>query len=88
MLVRDMESITLHSAAQRVIGYLTRLEDDAGQARITLPAQKSLVASRLDLTPEFFSRILHELTEAGLIRVEGRGIEVLDPEGLRRYGQA
>ena len=88
MLMSDMEAITLHSAAQRVIGYLARLEDDAGGGCATLPAQKSLVASRLNLTPEYFSRILHELADAGLVRVDGRDIEILDPEGLRRFGQA
>jgi CRP/FNR family transcriptional regulator, dissimilatory nitrate respiration regulator len=88
MLVKDMESYTLHSAAQRVIGFLTRLEDEAQGSRITLPAQKSLVASRLNLTPEYFSRILHDLAEASLVRIEGREIEILDPEGLRRFGQS
>ena len=82
MLVKDMESMTLHSATQRVIGYLTRLDDEGGAGRVTLPAQKNLVASRLNLTPEYFSRILHELAEEGLIRVDGRAIEILDAEGL------
>lgn len=88
MLVKDLEAYTLHSAAQRVIGFLTRLEDEAQAPRVTLPAQKSLVASRLNLTPEYFSRILHDLADAGLVKVEGRDIEILDPEGLRRFGQA
>jgi len=82
MLMKDMEAMTLHSATQRVIGYLTRLDDDAGDGRVTLPAQKNLVASRLNLTPEYFSRILHELSDEGLIRVDGRAIEILDPRAL------
>ena len=82
MLMKDMEAMTLHSATQRVIGYLTRLDDEAGDGRVTLPAQKNLVASRLNLTPEYFSRILHELSEEGLIRVDGRSIEILDPGAL------
>lgn len=86
MLVKDVEALTLHSATQRVIGYLARLEDDGGGGRATLPAQKSLVASRLNLTPEYFSRILHELAGEGLVRVEGREIEILDPGRLRAYG--
>lgn len=86
MLVKDVEALTLHSATQRVIGYLARLEDDGGAGRATLPAQKSLVASRLNLTPEYFSRILHELAAEGLVRVEGRDIEILDPERLRAFG--
>lgn len=82
MLVKDVEAMTLRSATERVIGYLTRLDDDGGQGRVTLPAQKNLVASRLNLTPEYFSRILHELSTEGLIRVDGREIEILDPERL------
>jgi len=34
---------------------------------VTLPAAKAEIASRLNLTPEHFSRILHELLEAGLL---------------------
>jgi len=86
MLVKDVEALTVHSATQRVIGYLARLQDEAGAGRITLPAQKSLVASRLNLTPEYFSRILHELEDDGIIRIEGRDIEILDAERLKEYG--
>ncbi len=86
MLVKDMEAYTLHSAAQRVIGYLTRLEDETQALEVTLPAQKTLVASRLNLTPEYFSRILHDLAAAELIRIDGRTITIVDPEGLRALG--
>lgn len=86
MLVKDVEAMTLHSATQRVIGYLARLEDEGGPGRVTLPAQKSLIASRLNLTPEYFSRILHDLAAEGLIRIDGRDIAILDPEALRAFG--
>lgn len=85
MLVKDVEALTLHSATQRVIGYLARLDGDGG--RVTLPAQKALVASRLNLTPEYFSRILHELQDAGLIRIDGRDIEIPDPAALAAWGR-
>jgi len=86
MLVKDVEALTLHSATQRVIGYLTRLSDEADGAFIRLPVQKVLVASRLNLTPEYFSRILHDLADEGLLRIDGRDIELLDPQRLRDYG--
>jgi len=86
MLVKDVEALTLHSAMQRVIGYLALLEEGGVAGRVTLPAQKSLVASRLNLTPEYFSRILHELAAEGLVRIEGREIEILDSERLRTFG--
>ena len=89
-LVRDVEAYSLRSGLERVIGYLLR--DDAladGTARatsVTLPANKMIVASRLNLTPEYFSRILHELADAGLIVLEGRQVSVPDIERLRTYG--
>jgi CRP-like cAMP-binding protein len=42
------------------------------------------VASQLNLTPETFSRVLHVLSESGLIEVSGRVIKVLNAEGLRK----
>ena len=86
MLVKDVEALTLHSAMQRVIGYLAVLDDGSDPARVTLPAQKALVASRLNLTPEYFSRILHDLAAEGLIRIEGRDIDIVDREALRAFG--
>jgi CRP-like cAMP-binding protein len=86
MLMKDLEALSLHSATQRVIGYLARLEDENGAGRVTLPAQKALVASRLNLTPEYFSRILHEMAGEGLIRIDGRDIEIVDAQGLAGYG--
>jgi CRP-like cAMP-binding protein len=86
-MVKDVEAMTLHSASQRVIGYLARLEDEGGEkGAATLPAQKSLVASALNLTPEYFSRILHDLAAEGMVRVDGRRIEILDSARLRAYG--
>ena len=86
MLVKDVEAMTLHSATQRVIGYLARLEEESLEpGRVTLPAQKSLIASRLSLTPEYFSRILHQLAGEGLIRVEGREVAIVDGARLRHF---
>ena len=85
-MVQDMEAVSLHSATQRVIGYLVRLEEGGSPGKATLPAQKALVASRLNLTPEYFSRILHDLAAASLIQVAGRDILILDPAGLQAYG--
>jgi len=67
-----------------VIGYLLR-EGLADGEEVTLHASKAVVASRLNLTPEHFSRILHDLAEHGLIEVQGRGITILDAAKLRDY---
>lgn len=89
-LVRDVEGYALHSGAQRVIGYLLRCqtsEDCAEGAALTvsLPVSKATIASRLSLTPEYFSRVLHELEVAGLIRVDRREIHILDADRLAEY---
>ena len=39
-------------------------------------ADRLVVASRLSITPEYFSRVLHELESAGLIRVDKREIHI------------
>jgi len=52
---------------------------------VTLPVSKAVLASRLNLTPEHFSRILHDLSEAGLIAVEGRQVHIADIEKLRAH---
>ena len=70
-LVHDVGAYALHSGLQRVIGYLLRdqaVEDyEAAESRtISLPVSKATIASRLSLTPEYFSRVLHELVAQGL----------------------
>jgi CRP-like cAMP-binding protein len=74
---------------QRVIGYLLRdIEQQAEPAapiRIVLDTSKGVIASRLNLTPEHFSRILGELSHEKLITVKGAEIMILDPERLRAF---
>ena len=86
-LMSDLESDSLHSGTQRVIGYLLRDSDEShvpGRTlEVTLPATKGVIASRLSLTQEHFSRILHDLTARGLIEVHGRAIRIPDVARLR-----
>jgi CRP-like cAMP-binding protein len=86
-LVRDVEAYTLRSGHERVIGYLlAELPEGAASepAEVLLTPGKSVLASRLNMTPEHFSRILHELAADGLIEVNGRSIRVRDVARLRR----
>lgn len=52
---------------------------------VSLPVSKATVASRLSLTPEYFSRVLHELEAARLIEIDKRDIRILDTGRLARY---
>jgi CRP-like cAMP-binding protein len=92
-LVRDVEAYALDSGVQRIIGYLLRDQSDGETAPgaplvVTLPVSKATVASRLSITPEYFSRVLHELEDAGLVKVDKREIHIPDAARLARYPNA
>ena len=84
-LVCDVEAYSLRSGSQRVIGYLLQGESHQNGDEVTLQVSKTVIASRLNLTPEHFSRILHELSQHRLIRVSGRHITIMEFEKLRNY---
>ncbi len=90
-LVHDVQAYALHSGMQRVIGYLLRdqpVEEGGGNGgviTVSLPVSKATIASRLSLTPEYFSRVLHELEQAGLIEIDKRDIRILDAKRLAGY---
>jgi CRP-like cAMP-binding protein len=87
-LVRDVEAYTLRSGQERVIGYLLAdVADSTGNGKpveVHLTPGKSVIASRLNMTPEHFSRILHDLAQGGLIEMNGRSVRIPDLERLRR----
>ncbi|MDH4324678.1 MAG: cyclic nucleotide-binding domain-containing protein [Betaproteobacteria bacterium] len=85
-LVRDVEAYTLRSSHERVIGYLLAEAPEGangGAAEVHLSAGKSVIASRLNMTPEHFSRILHELGNDGMIEIQGRTVRIPDLARLR-----
>ena len=89
-LVHDVQAYALQNGVQRVIGYLLRdqepREGSGGEVlTVSLPVSKATVASRLSLTPEYFSRVLRELEEARLIEVDKRDIRILDAQRLAAY---
>ncbi|PXW93371.1 CRP-like cAMP-binding protein [Sphaerotilus hippei] len=55
------------------------------ELRVSLPVSKATIASRLSLTPEYFSRVLHELESAGLICIDKRDIRIPDPARLASH---
>lgn len=90
-LVHDVQAYALSSGMQRMIGYLLRdVEQDnqeqPGFVTVSLPVSKATIASRLSLTPEYFSRVLRELETEGLIHVDKREIRILDVRRLASYG--
>lgn len=87
---KELEHAKLQSASQRIGCFLLRLLDapEQGVFSITLPYDKTLIASRLGMQPETFSRALAKLkTETGL-RINGAAVEGDDIQTLARYACA
>lgn len=89
-LVHDVQAYSLHSGLQRVIGYLLRDQDGEeggtpAPVTVSLPVSKATIASRLSLTPEYFSRVLHDLEAEGLIQIDKRDICIPDIQRLAAY---
>jgi CRP-like cAMP-binding protein len=89
-LIHYVESFSLRSSAQRVIGYLLQDLEEIKEGRdihISFPANKNVIASNLNITPETFSRILHNLSNDGLIEVKGKDVCIRDIAKLRAYDE-
>lgn len=89
-LIDDMESCTLMSSMQRVVCYLSQHipAEQAEDYTIHLASSKQTIASQLNLAPETFSRVLSQLSDAGLIKVSGRAITVASRDNLTRFASA
>jgi len=86
-LVNQVERLTMKSSTERVADFLLRLSPVfAGSATIQLPLDKALIAGRLGMQPETFSRSLAKLRRVGVV---SRGSEVTIPDvlALRRLSE-
>lgn len=53
--------------------------------KVSLPVSKATIASLLSITPEYFSRVLHDLEAEGLIRIDKRDIHIPDAARLANH---
>lgn len=83
----ELEHRTMQNAPQRIGCFLLRIapQHDGGAVRIHLPYDKTLVASRLGMQPETFSRALSKLKKETGIRVQGATIEMDSIGQLVKY---
>lgn len=85
-LLDQLENETFLSARAKLASYilreLHRRPEPGVAASIQLGQAKKAIASQLGMAPETFSRGQADLEAAGLIRVDGRRIEILDLTGL------
>ncbi len=74
-LNRRMSELSAPSVTQKLAAFLLREENGIAQTKVKL-------ASALGVSRASLYRALDELTELGLISVEGKSVTVIDPEGL------
>lgn len=83
-LLNEVDRLTLHNATFRLASWL--LETcDAERRCVILDVPKYVLASRLSIKPETFSRILKRLSEQGLLKVSDNAIELLDVAALEEW---
>jgi len=81
-LLREIDDLSLHSASCRVAGYLLSQAISQGDD-YELDVAKRILASRLSVKPETFSRILKDLSTRNIVRVEGSRITIQDRRALQ-----
>ena len=86
-LVGDIEAFSLQPPAARLVSYLMQLlpANCLSSARVELTMSKNMVAAHLNLRPETLSRYFKELTDIGLVTLEGRSVLVHDVDRLGTF---
>lgn len=83
-LLTEISELTIYNAKHRLISYLLgHINDLQEQPTVKLTATKSMIASRLSITPETFSRILSKLKKESLISIDDETITLIQPEKLK-----
>jgi len=80
----QVEALSLKEVPGRLAAYLLFLaETQKDGQRVQLAISKGHLASLLGTIPETLSRIFARMSDQGLIRVQGRAIDLLDTEALQ-----
>ena len=83
-LVHEIDTLTLHSGTCRVANYLLQHAPDDKEC-FELETAKGVIAARLSVKPETFSRIIKNLRGEGVISIDGSKITIHNREALKTY---
>ena len=80
-LIREIDALSLDTGTVRTVSYLL---EQAPQDRDSFELQvaKSVIASRLSVKPETFSRILKNLHEQEIVSIDGRNVTIHDRDTM------
>lgn len=80
-LIREIDDLSLHSATCRVAAFiLARAPDHQDNFDLDIP--KHVIASRISVKPETFSRIIKSLRSKNILEIRGSKVHLLDRDAL------
>jgi CRP-like cAMP-binding protein len=80
-LIREIDDLSLHSATCRVAAFiLARAPQNCDDFELDIP--KHVIASRISVKPETFSRIIKSLKSKNVLEIRGSKVHLLDREAL------
>lgn len=85
-LIGEIDNLTLHTATSRVARYLL-MKLPAEHRALELDVRKGVLASRLSIKPETFSRVEKSLGDQGVIEVHGSHVTILDQQALEEIAK-
>lgn len=80
-LIREIDALSLETGTVRTISYLLE-QAPADSDNYELQVAKSVIASRLSVKPETFSRILKNLHEQNIVSIDGRNVTIHDRDKM------
>lgn len=83
-LVNEIDTLTLQSGTCRVASYLLE-EMSEPNIEFELSTAKNIIAARLSIKPETFSRIIKKLKNKGILSIEGNHVTIHDSDALKTH---
>jgi len=80
-LISEIDALSLDTGTVRTVAYLLH-QAPPDRVSFQLKVAKSVIASRLSVKPETFSRILKSLHESEIVTIEGRHVTIHDREAM------
>lgn len=80
-LIHEIDALSLDTGTVRTVAYLLGQAPDDEDC-YELKVAKSVIASRLSVKPETFSRILKNLQEQEIVSIDGRNVTIHDRDAM------
>ncbi|MCP4386843.1 MAG: Crp/Fnr family transcriptional regulator [Gammaproteobacteria bacterium] len=80
-LIREIDALSLDTGTVRTVSYLLKQAPE-NRDSFELQVAKSVIASRLSVKPETFSRILKHLHDQEIVSIDGRNVTIHDRDAM------